>query len=198
MRDAIPGYVNVLRIEAAAPGLYVRQCAEFSGRGYRNHVFSVQAHNAASWETFLKGGATMTDPSGAPLRGKALPLHRALAWIWGSDLSPGGWHTTSNNNDNGTLFLIVTTSFIIIGGIFAMLIRAQLATPNSDFMEPQVNNQIFTVRGTKVIFLFASPFFEVMSMLLLPEMLRTGDMSFPRLGACCGSSVSLQSLWSAG
>ena len=56
MLDAIPGHVNVLRIEAAAPGLCVTQCAEFSGRGYRNHVFSVQAHNAASWETFLKGG----------------------------------------------------------------------------------------------------------------------------------------------
>jgi len=54
--DAIPGHVTVLRIEAAAPGTYAGQSAEFSGRGYREHVFTVQAHDAASWETFLREG----------------------------------------------------------------------------------------------------------------------------------------------
>ena len=54
--DAIPGHVNVLRIEAAAPGTYAGQSAEFSGAGYREHVFTVQAHDAASWETFLREG----------------------------------------------------------------------------------------------------------------------------------------------
>ena len=54
--DAIPGHMNVLRIEAAAPGIYAGQSAEFSGRGYREHVFSVQAHDAASWATFLREG----------------------------------------------------------------------------------------------------------------------------------------------
>ncbi len=51
--DAIPGRVNVLRIAAARPGSYAGQSAEFSGRGYREHVFSVEAHDAASWERFL-------------------------------------------------------------------------------------------------------------------------------------------------
>lgn len=55
--DAIPGHVNVLRIEAAGPGIYAGQSAEFSGRGYREHVFSVQAHDAASWDAFLRDGA---------------------------------------------------------------------------------------------------------------------------------------------
>ena len=55
--DAIPGHVNVLRIEAASPGTYAGQSAEFSGRGYREHVFSVQAHDAAAWVTFLQGGS---------------------------------------------------------------------------------------------------------------------------------------------
>ena len=64
-----------------------------------------------------------------------------------------------------------------------MLIRAQLATPDSAFMEPQVYNQIFTMHGTVMMFLFAIPFFEAMSMLLLPGMLGTRDMAFPRLGA---------------
>ena len=52
--DAVPGHVNVLRIEAADPGIYAGQSAEFSGRGYREHVFSVQAHDAASWAAFLR------------------------------------------------------------------------------------------------------------------------------------------------
>ena len=54
--DAIPGHVNVLRIEAAHPGTYAGQSAEFSGRGYREDVFTVEAHDAASWATFLKDG----------------------------------------------------------------------------------------------------------------------------------------------
>ena len=124
----------------------------------------------------------MTNPP-PPKRGSALRLHRALARIWGADPRLRGWLTTSNNNDIGTLFLIVATSFFVIGGILAMLIRAQLATPGSAFMEPQVYNQIFTMHGTVMMFLFAIPFFEAMSMLLLPGMLGTRDLAFPRLGA---------------
>ena len=55
--DAIPGHVNVLRIEAARPGIYAGQSAEFSGRGYREHVFTVEAHDPASWATFLREGS---------------------------------------------------------------------------------------------------------------------------------------------
>ena len=55
--DAIPGHVNVLRIEAARPGTYAGQSAEFSGSGYREHVFSVEAHDAAAWATFLQRGS---------------------------------------------------------------------------------------------------------------------------------------------
>ncbi len=54
--DAVPGHVNVLRIEATAPGIYAGQSAEFSGRGYREDVFTVQAHDATSWAAFLQGG----------------------------------------------------------------------------------------------------------------------------------------------
>lgn len=55
--DAIPGHVNVLRIEAAAAGTYAGQSAEFSGKGYREHVFTVIAHDAAAWSRFLQEGA---------------------------------------------------------------------------------------------------------------------------------------------
>ena len=54
--DAIPGHVNVLRIEATGPGTFAGQSAEFSGPGYREHVFSVTAHDEASWAAFLQEG----------------------------------------------------------------------------------------------------------------------------------------------
>jgi len=130
--------------------------------------------------------AALTAPQARPappVRGTALRLHRALARIWASDPRLRGWLTTSNNNDIGMLFLIVATTFFVIGGILAMLIRAQLATPDSAFMEPQVYNQIFTMHGTVMMFLFAIPFFEAISVLMLPGMLGTRDMAFPRLGA---------------
>ena len=53
--DAIPGHVNVLRIEADAPGTYAGLSAEFSGRGYDNHRFTVIAHGPEDWQKFLEG-----------------------------------------------------------------------------------------------------------------------------------------------
>lgn len=53
--DAIPGHVNVLRIEADEPGEYAGVSAEFSGVGYRNHGFTVIAHDAAGWSAFVAG-----------------------------------------------------------------------------------------------------------------------------------------------
>ena len=54
--DAIPGHVNVLRIEADAPGRYAGRSAEFNGAGYFGHDFVVVAHDAAGWTQFLAGG----------------------------------------------------------------------------------------------------------------------------------------------
>ena len=52
--DAIPGHVNVLRIEASAPGDYAGLTAEFNGRGYTRHRFTVRAHDEAAWDAFLR------------------------------------------------------------------------------------------------------------------------------------------------
>ncbi|MEH6663948.1 MAG: cytochrome B [Brevundimonas sp.] len=54
--DAIPGHVNVLRIEADAPGVYAGRSAEFSGPGYDHFAFTVVAHDAEGWESFVSGG----------------------------------------------------------------------------------------------------------------------------------------------
>ncbi|CUH11419.1 Cytochrome c oxidase subunit 2 precursor [Jannaschia seosinensis] len=53
--DAIPGHVNVLRIEADHPGTYGGLTAEYNGEGYARHRFVVVAHDAAGWQAFLRG-----------------------------------------------------------------------------------------------------------------------------------------------
>lgn len=55
--DAVPGHTNVLRLEAAAPGTYAGQSAEFSGSGYREHIFTVEALDPFTWDQFLRDGA---------------------------------------------------------------------------------------------------------------------------------------------
>jgi len=54
--DAVPGHVNVLRIEAEQPGAYQGRSAEFSGAGYDGHAFTVVAHSPDGWAAFLEGG----------------------------------------------------------------------------------------------------------------------------------------------
>ncbi|WP_422034674.1 cytochrome c oxidase subunit II [Reyranella sp.] len=53
--DAIPGHVNVLRIQAEQPGVYEGQCAEFCGSGHSGHLFRVIAHDEVGWAAFQRG-----------------------------------------------------------------------------------------------------------------------------------------------
>ena len=113
----------------------------------------------------------------------ALRLHKALYPIWRNDPGWKGVLTTVNNNTIGNMFIIGATGMFLAGGILAMLIRAQLASPRSAFMGPEIYNQIFTMHGTIMMFLFAIPFFEALTVFLLPGMLGTRDLAFPRLSS---------------
>lgn len=113
----------------------------------------------------------------------ALSRHQALAAIWGA---PKGWRGTIvsvNHSDIGKRFILAAFAFFAIGGVLAMLIRAQLATPQSAFVGPAIYNQLFTMHGSIMMFLFAIPMFEGLALYLLPKMLGSRDMAFPRLSA---------------
>ncbi|WP_069300436.1 cytochrome c oxidase subunit I [Neptunicoccus sediminis] len=114
---------------------------------------------------------------------KALERHRKLTAIWASEEGFKGWFSTVNHNDLGRMFLFTAFIFFIIGGLLAMLIRVQLATPHSAFAGPEIYNQIFTMHGTVMMFLFAIPTFEGLAIYLLPKMLGSRDLAFPRLTA---------------
>ena len=113
----------------------------------------------------------------------ALRRHRRLTRIWASEPGWKGWFSTVNHTDVGRMFLITSFFFFLVGGVLAMLIRAQLATPHSAFVGPDVYNQFFTMHGTIMMFLFAIPMFEGMAIYLLPKMLGTRDLAYPRLSS---------------
>src|SRR5690606_25373390 len=80
-------------------------------------------------------------------------------------------------------FIVTALVFFLIGGVLAMLLRTQLATSSNAFLDSEVYNQIFTMHGTVMMFLFAIPMLEGFSFYLIPKMLGARDMAYPRLGA---------------
>jgi cytochrome c oxidase subunit I+III len=112
----------------------------------------------------------------------AISLHKDLDRLWGLR---GRFPRLMavNHNIIGLRFIVTSLVFFAVGGILAMLIRAQLATPRSAFVGPEIYSQIFTMHGTVMMFLFAIPLLEGLAMYLLPKMLGARDLAFPRLSA---------------
>jgi cytochrome c oxidase subunit I+III len=91
--------------------------------------------------------------------------------------------TEFNNNLIGPLFVGAALLFFALAGILGLLIRAQLAVPGLTLIDPGTYNQVFTMHGTVMMFLFAVPAVEAVAIALLPAMLGTRELPFPRLGA---------------
>lgn len=105
-----------------------------------------------------------------------------LAAIW---KGPRGWRIFCevNNTVIGYFYIATAFLFFLLAGVLGLLIRLQLATPGNDFLSQDTYNQIFTMHGTVMMFLFAVPAVEAAGILLLPQMLGARDLPFPRLGA---------------
>jgi len=114
---------------------------------------------------------------------KALELHRDLTRIWKNETGWRGVLSSVSHTDLGKRFIITAAVFFGIGGVLAMLIRAQLATPQSAFAGPEVYGQIFTMHGSIMMFLFAIPMLEGLAIYLLPKILGARDLAYPRLTA---------------
>lgn len=114
---------------------------------------------------------------------RALGLHRQMSKVWANDRGLWGQITAVNHTTLGLRFMATAFVFFAIGGILSMLIRAQLATPQGAFLDTELYNQIFTMHGSIMMFLFAIPMLEGLGIWLLPKLLGTRDMAFPRLTA---------------
>src|SRR5690348_3758710 len=81
--------------------------------------------------------------------------------------------------------MYLTTSFLffLVGGFMALLMRAELARPGLQFLSPEQYNQLFTMHGTIMLLLFATPLFFAFGNLVMPLQIGSPDVAFPRLNA---------------
>jgi cytochrome c oxidase subunit I len=93
------------------------------------------------------------------------------------------WVTTTDHKRIGILYVVTALVFFAAGGILALLMRAQLATPDETFITKNAYNELFTIHGTTMIFLFIVPLWAGFANFLVPLMLGARDMAFPRLNA---------------
>ena len=98
---------------------------------------------------------------------------------------PPGWRKISeiNNSLVGVIYIGAAFLFFLLAGVLALIMRVQLSHGDNRFIGQDLYNQIFTVHGTTMMFLFAVPVMEALSVILLPQMLAARDLPFPRLSA---------------
>jgi cytochrome c oxidase subunit I len=93
------------------------------------------------------------------------------------------WVVTVDHKKLGLMYTVTALAFFVVAGILAAVMRAQLAVPNNDLLEPAMFNRLFTVHGTTMVFFVGMPFFAALANYLVPLMIGARDMAFPRLNA---------------
>ena len=93
------------------------------------------------------------------------------------------WITTTDHKKIGVLYLTTTFCFFLAGGLLALGMRTQLATPDTGFLSASAYNEAFTMHGTTMVFLFVVPVWTGFANYIIPLQLGARDMAFPRLNA---------------
>lgn len=93
------------------------------------------------------------------------------------------WIATTDHKKIGVLYMVTAFAFFLMGVAEALLMRTQLATPRNTLLGPEAYNQVFTMHGTTMIFLFLMPMLAGIGNYLVPLMIGARDMAFPRLNA---------------
>nr|WP_223359145.1 cytochrome c oxidase subunit I [Leifsonia sp. ZF2019] len=93
------------------------------------------------------------------------------------------WITSTDHKTIGYMYMVASGVFFAIGGIMALLIRAQLMEPGLHILSGEQYNQMFTMHGTIMLLLYAMPFFTGAANVIIPLQLGAPDVAFPRLNA---------------
>ncbi len=110
-------------------------------------------------------------------------LHARLAKTWGTGRGLIAALSTVDHKIVARRYLVTAFVFLFLGGLSAAAMRIQLARPENQFIGPDLYNQLFTMHGTTMMFLFAVPVMEAVGIYLVPLMLGTRNIAFPRLNA---------------
>ncbi len=94
-----------------------------------------------------------------------------------------GWFATVNNSDLGARYMVTSLGFFAAAGVMALFMRLQLSVPENTFLDPETYNQLFTMHGSTMMYLFVVPFLEGLANFILPQMLGARDLAYPRLTA---------------
>ena len=118
---------------------------------------------------------------GPELKGARLAARLEKSW----SRPPGiiGWLATVDHKEIGRRYIVTALIFLALGGALALLMRMQLARPDSAMIGASRFNELFTMHGTTMMFLFAVPVMEGISVFVIPLMLGTRSTAFPRLNA---------------
>jgi cytochrome c oxidase subunit I len=122
----------------------------------------------------------------APIIARATDRSRSSQILRQNWQGPGGiagWLSTVDHKEIGKRYLVTAFLFLLIGGIEAAVMRAQLAQPNEHLLTAEQYSQLFTMHGVTMIFLYALPVLSGFSNYLWPLLLGSRDMAFPRLNA---------------
>src|SRR3954465_4537650 len=93
------------------------------------------------------------------------------------------WVTTTDHKRIGIMYLVLTFVFFMLGGTEALLIRLQLSQANNTLLTPQTYNELITMHGTTMVFLFVVPVMAGFANYFLPLMIGARDMAYPKLNA---------------
>jgi cytochrome c oxidase subunit 1 len=116
---------------------------------------------------------------GPKLTGAKLDAKLEVTWA----RPPGfiGWLSSVDHKDIGRRYIITALVMLALAGILAAVMRMQLSQPDNDLVSPARYNEIFTMHGTTMMFLFAVPVMQGMQLYLTPLMVGTRNVAFPRL-----------------
>jgi cytochrome c oxidase subunit I+III len=106
---------------------------------------------------------------------------QVLERTWWSPAGLYGWLSNVHHAAIGGRFIVTAFVFFLLGGILALLMRLQLAYPESRVLGPNLYNQVFSMHGSTMMFLFAVPMMEGLGVYLVPLMVGTRNIAFPRL-----------------
>jgi len=107
----------------------------------------------------------------------------ALERAWGTPRGIRGWLSSVDHKTIGKRYIVTALCFFALGGIEAFLMLLQLSRPENSFLNPDLYDQIFTVHGSTMMFLFAVPIMEGMGLYFVPLMIGTRNVAFPKLNA---------------
>jgi cytochrome c oxidase subunit 1 len=110
-------------------------------------------------------------------------LHARLSRTWRTGPTLYDRLASVDHKVVGRRYIVTAFVFLFLGGISAALMRMQLAQPEGKLLGPDLYNQLFTMHGTTMMFLFAVPVMEAFAVYLVPLMVGTRNIAFPRLNA---------------